>query len=1418
MEGVAAPAARRSADRFRRLDAVGLTLLAYLPFLLSSPGKVSPDTKQYLYLDPGRFLARAPYLWDPHVGFGAVPHQQIGYLFPMGPYFWLMDALGAPDWIAQRLWLGTISLAAALGARWLFTMLGTRRFGALAGALVYMLTPYQLAFTARISVLLLAWAGLPWLVGLTMRAVRDGGWRDPALVALVVLTIGSVNASSLVFVLIGPALWLVLHACSGRSAAADVARVAGRLAVLVVGVSLWWVVGIRTQGAYGLPVLQLTESLRTVAASSSPTDLVRGIGNWFFYGFDRVGASIDQATDYLHDTVVIVASFAVPVLAFAVAGVLRWRHRAYFVLLVVVGTVVGVGAWPYDDPTPYGALFKAFGDTSAGLALRNTPRVVPLIVLGLAGLVAAGVSSFAVRRREVVAACVVVVIVGVAFLPVWRVGYLSSGLERANDIPSYWQRAATAMQRDGDATRVLEIPGSSFSAYRWGNTVEPVTPGLIDRPYIAREVLPVGTPASVNLLDALDHRLQEGTFEPVSLAAYARLVNVGTIVLRSDLQYERFDTPRPRLLWSQLTSPLAPGLEAPRPFGAAKPNLASPQLPMLDNVDLRIPADAQDPPPVALFEVVDPVPIVHTAPSARPVLVSGDGDGIVDAAAAGLIDGRQLVLESAGLDDAALERALRAGADLVLTDSNRRRSKHYFSRIRDTSGYTERAGETAPHEGDGFRLEPFPGAGDAARTVVEQHGGQVGASDYAVAADRPANAFDGDPGTAWRVGGHAVGERIAIRTDHPVRTDHVTLAQVPSARSITSVRLRFDGNDVLDVHLGPESRTPAGQVVTFPERTVRTLEVEIRQVSLPDPDPIPRIVGFTEIGLGNVRVRETVRLPVDLARRAGANSDGHSLDVVLSRLRYGPGQLQDEELALDRRFVLPDARSFAVSGTVRVDPNAADAALDTTLATTAAGTIFTSSDHLWGDADARASRAFDGDPKTAWSPNFGIQDGRWIAVSLPAPVTVDHVDLTIVADGRHSVPTQFTLSADGVPVRTFTITPFAAGKPGTTGTTRTVRVPFDAVTGRELKLSVDVAATKLTTVQRGYPKIAAPVAIAEIGLAGVSTAPADGPPSTVCRDDLLRVNGTPVSLRIRGTAAQWRSGLAIESCDGALALPAGSNTVRSAPGLDTTIDIDRVVLSSDAAGAPPGLDTTLGAPLARSGARVRVVDSSPVSYRLRVRTDGAPFWLVLGQSASAGWEANTTSGSVAPRQLVDGFANGWLITPKGPGSMELSLRWTPQRFVWIGFAVSAVAVLACVALVVLSWRRRRRGVAPEVADVADPLADRPTFLGQMAHPTAVPSSTAVVALAVGAAVATAFFSRPWIGIVVGLATFAAARLTRGRILLVAGAPVALALARMTRFDDLAWLAVALLAADLVTGWVRARRRPTATATSSPAET
>jgi len=1402
----AARPARGETRRAAALELVVLALLAYVPFLLSSPGKVSADTKAYLYLDPARLLERAPYLWDPHIGAGAVPHQNIGYLFPMGPYYRLMDLVGVPDWVAQRVWLGTITFAAVLGARWLFSMLGIRRVGALAGALVFMLTPYQLAFTARTSALLLPWAGLPWLVGLTIRATRRGGWRDPVLFALVTLVIGGTNATSLLIVGIAPFLWLVLEASRGRAEASAALRVAGRIALPTIAVSMWWAIGLRTQGAYGLPVLQLTESLRTISASSLPADLLRGLGNWFFYGGDRLGFSVDQAADFANDRLVLLLTFAVPILALAAAAVLRWRFRAYCVLLVVVGTLVGVGAWPYDDPSLVGRAFDSFAsDSSLGLALRNTPRVVPIVVLGIAGLLGAAVAAVPRERLRIAAAGLVGALAIAAFAPVWIDGYLSEHNIGPEEIPAYWHDAAAAIDAEGDATRVLELPGANFAAYRWGTIVDPLTPGITDRPWIGREVLPFGTAGTVNLLEALDHRLQEGTFEPDSLAAIARLFAAGTVVLRSDLAFERFDTPRPRAVWQLFTDPLPAGIAAPTDFGTPVPNQPDPALPMLDERALATPASAPNPPPVALFPVERPVSIVHTAPSNRPVVLSGDGEGLVDAAAAGLLDGRSLTLQLASLTDAQLRRVLRAGADLVLTDSNRRRAQNRFASVRDVTGATERAGqEPLVDDLDDQRLDVFPGAGDRARTVAEQRGGIVDATDYGDLAtytpeDRAVHAVDGDLTTSWRVGGggDATGQRLVLRPARPVRADQVVLVQPQVGernRVLTRVRVSVNGREPVAVDLGAESLTAEGQVVPFPDAEVRRLEVEtVATDVVGGPGSSP--VGFAEVRLEGVEVDETVRLPVDVARRIGGDATGHAVTVVLSRLRYDARERhrRDEEPRLSRRVVLPDTRTYELAGTVRVDPRAADGVLDEVLATTVPGISFTSSGRIAGDVEARASRAFDGDRATAWVAPLGTQEGQWIEATSATPLTFEGIELRVVADGLHSVPTRIRVEVDGA-VSTVVDLPAIADST-LRGGTELVRLPLEPVTGSSIRLVVDQTRPVVTTDDRTVGAIALPVAIAEVGIVGLPDSPAaagEGPMGAgECRDDLLEVDGSavPVAVASEASGANPANGFGFTSCGGTLALTAGSHTVESASGITTGIDVDRVVLSSDARGAAVPV-AVQGAPLGASGADVRVVDSGPTSFDLRVRTDGEPFWLVLGQSRSDGWEATLASGSdLGAPTLVDGYANGWFVRPDRAGTVDIRLRWTPQRFVWLGIACSLLAIIGCF-VVIVATRRRRTAVSSPTGDDTEP-----ALVSPLRYAGSSRSTKAVMIAAVGAAVGAAIVSRWWIGVGVGVATVVAARIQSGRIVVSAGAPLALALAKAAGIPELGWLAVLLLAVD-----------------------
>ena len=121
---------------------------------------------------PGRLLARAPSMWDPNIGMGTVTHQNIGYLFPMGPYYWLLDT-------ARRARLGRAAALARLapvlrrrsGVLYLLRTFGLRGPGVVVAALAYMLTPYALDYAARISVLLLPWAALPWMIALDPQGV-----------------------------------------------------------------------------------------------------------------------------------------------------------------------------------------------------------------------------------------------------------------------------------------------------------------------------------------------------------------------------------------------------------------------------------------------------------------------------------------------------------------------------------------------------------------------------------------------------------------------------------------------------------------------------------------------------------------------------------------------------------------------------------------------------------------------------------------------------------------------------------------------------------------------------------------------------------------------------------------------------------------------------------------------------------------------------------------------------------------------------------------------------------------------------------------------------------------------------------------------------------------------------------------------
>jgi arabinofuranan 3-O-arabinosyltransferase len=1426
-----AAAIARLPERIRRrlpvLHHLLLAAVAYIPLLRTQPGLVGADTKSYLYLDPGRLMERALSVWDPNVGMGTVTHQVVGYLWPMGPYYWLMERVGLPDWVAQRIWLASILFAAGAGVLFLARTLELRGPGPIAGAFVYMLSPYLVGYAARISAILLPWAGLPWMIALMVRALRRGGWRHPALFALVVTTVGSINATSLLYAAVGVAAVIPFTVWASREV--DWRRAVGavlRTGLLVAVTQVWWLVSLLLDGAYGAPVLQATETIEAVAVPSLASEVVRSLGNWFFYGNDKLGPWVEASVPYTQDVRLIALSFVLPILAFVAAVWVGWRYRAYFIALILIGVTIAVGAYPYESPSPFGAALKAFADASSlGLALRNAPRAVPLYALGTAALLAAGISAWSARNRRAatVAAALVAVVAVLNLPPLWQGTLVDRNLRRPEELPQYWTETARHLDSRTDGTRVLELPGADFASYRWGNTVDPITPGLIDRPWVARESLPLGSPGSVDLLSALDRRLHEGVFEPSSLAPVSRLMGVGDVVLRSDLQFERYRTPRPRPTWD-LFQPAPAGLGAPAAFGPPDPNRPIRRFPMLDEIELATPPQAPHPPPVAVFPVVDPVPIVRAKPAAGPVVVAGDGEGIVEAAAAGVLTGRELVRYAGSLtaDRRALDEALRDGASLVLTDTNRRRARRWTT-VRENYGYTEAAGER-PLEDDvsDARLPLFAATGDDSRTVAEHRGiGGIRATDYGnqvtyTPDDRPALAIDGDTATAWRVGafGDPVADRLVLDLGSQRTIDRLNITQPltgPRNRFMTRATVLFDGGRPVPLRFDDSSRVEGGQTFSFPRRSARRVELRVDATNFGEQARYEgqSSVGVAELSIPGVRSEEVVRLPVDLLEQAGSRSSTHPLSIVLARARANPAEAfrTDEESRMVRAVTLPTRRSFTLTGTARLSALAPDDVLDDAIGRPPGWTVARSSGRLPGHIAARASAALDGDPTTAWTPGFLEQAGAWLELTADAPRLVDRLDLVLVADGRHSVPTRLRIDSDSG-TRLVDV-PAIADRP-VPGATAPASVRVPGLTTRWLRVTVEAVREVRTRDYYSEQLVATPVGIAELGIPGLRNPPLPAGVSNRCRTDLVTVDHRPVAVRLVGDrrSAEAREGLRVELCEPGVDLGAGEHVVRTVPGRVTGVDVDRLVLRS------PG--ATAASPQAGPGAKV----VSDRRWRLTVEVGpfGAESWLVLGQSENEGWEAVVDGKSLGPPRLVDGYASGWRLPPSD-SARRLELTWRPQRVAQGGLALSAVGAIACLLLVAISFARRR------LTPIEAPWSI-PTLPSPLAWPTArtgwlSAASVATVVLGVFTLVA---------GIVVGVAAavlaLASALLRRGRALTsvvavagvaVAGAYTAVGQARndyptgfgwARSFADVhpvAWLAVAALVADVAVGWVRGRR-------------
>ncbi len=903
------------------------------------------------------------------------------------------------------------------------------------------------------------------------------------------------------------------------------------------------------------------------------------------------------------------------------------------------------------------------------------------------------------ERRGLIAPTAAIGLVVVQMFPWFTANSLSSSLLRDSELPAHEIELAEWLDSTRDTAsggRVWEIPAADFANYRWGGTVDAVLPGIIERPYLARDVVLQGGAATADLLNAFERRIPEGWFEPETLPVIAARFGVDTIVVRNDLEHERYLLARPGPLWNDLVAALG------------DPDFAGPTvtddtvIPLLDERTLAEVDLAERFPVVAAWNL-DPAPLVHAVSAQAPIVVAGSAEGLVDVAGAGLpIDDRPVLFASTLFDLASsgdLDPAM-VGDDTwwVVTDTNRKQARHW-STVSSNLGALEADGplwldeDPSNQQLDVFAPDDAPDALE--RRTIAVHDGDVAdvrASYYGnrvafTPGDAPHFAIDGDPATAWRAGAFGSTTGLFWELDLKERADTSTitiLQPVTGAtnRYIVDARITLDDDmeteTTFDVTLDESSRAEPGQVVELPVESFQTMRFEVRRDNIGDIADYTTLpaVGLAEVTIPGVTDDRIVRVPrLDAFGLTDADRlADQQLTYLFTRQRIDPATPNEApaEGALVREFEVPDERSFVLSGEARLG----DRASEETLADLFDDAYRVVADRrLGGSPGSRGASAIDRNADTAWQTPFDDVEGATLTIEHPTPITDDTFALSWLDDGRHSIPTEVTVTSDD-------------------GTVRSVPIPqTDPVDGiATLETTLDGYRASRSTVtftgveERTTPEYfsgvakALPLGITNVQIGATPNVEVDlaEPLDDACRDDLVTLDGRPVPARIVGTKREAiaRAELAVEMCGEAVVLDAGRHVLRATPGALSGFDLDRVTLDG-----PVDAPTTSVAPA--PGVTTVSVDDTRVEASVGASND--PSWVVLEQSWNAGWTASADGVDLGAPVLIDGYANGWLLDAGGT-DRSIVFEWTPQRGVVFALWFSLLAGLGVVAL--LLWTRR----------------------------------------------------------------------------------------------------------------------------------
>lgn len=1182
---------------------------------IQRPGRIVGDTKADLVIDPGAFLNRALSLWDPNGAWGQVQNQAYGYLWPMGPFFWVGDLIGLPEWVIQRLWWSLILVTAYLGMIVLLHALKVGKpWAQILGGFAFALSPRMLSVIGPTSIEVWPLALAPWVLAPLVLATTTQ--RNPkylaALSALAVAMVGGVNAAATFAVIPLGALWILMAPGGPRKR-----TLIFFWPVFVLMGTLWWLIPLFLLGSVSPPFLDFIESAQTSTFAANITDALRGTTAWVPYveWASRAGRAL------ISKPIVIINSFVVTGLGLIGITFAPLRLRKFLAISLIIGLVL----------VTFGNQFSYISDQALTLLdgplspLRNNHKFDPIIrvvlVIGLVVLVSSLPNPEGIRftPRRGFASLAVVAVVGAASPAI--TGALPN-LGTFIEVPGYWYDAADWLNTEAEPGNVLILPGSSFSENLWGNPRDEVFQSLLDRPWSVRNAIPLTPAGTIRTLDSLERAFASGEGSPALEAALARN-GIRYLVVRSDL-----DAKQPAVSSLAVRAALddMPSLKRVRWFG---PKVGLPAY-IRDTGGARLflnYGQGKQLRAIEVFEVRSSRIANSIAPAEVPVVL-GDSSAMLDP---NLADLEAVILPGEG------DFSEFASADVILTDSYRLREAAFGRVIRNRSASMtdseEYSARRRAHDysvgNTSLSTRRLIGAKSitASSSMAEATSGNLRASSH------PWFAFDSDARTRWVADPAQFGKKawIEINFEQGTLLDGASI-RLSGNQPDRTVRIETDG-EVATVKAKAGVRTPlnldgvATQSLRITAATSEFFPLSVTDIDIPSVDlSRPLVLPTAQDFPGKL-------LGVSL-RAEGPEPACIRVSGVLRCAESGR-DLGEDFVSLDRIINLNRAQQLAGSLEARAIPGPP---LERALT---GEYLITVSSRAINEVSTGALALIDGDQNTGWIANNKDIEPT-IFIEFPEPREVSQVTLATDSELAASVPRSGVITFSDGSQQFIEFSRWNQTKLKTTNTS-SLRI---RITDWFIRKNLDADQEKQDL----------PVGVSEVLVNSKTPMPG----TSVMKD--LGCGSGP-SVEVNGVRTETRVRTSISMAVASRSLPAemcGPNQFTFKPGEN------RVLASASEVMRAQGL--FFGDPsLLSNTATTPQFESDGANLSLSSDTEDAAL-LYLAQNPNPGWASSETP------VVVNGWMQGWISEQS-----EVSAAFDLQEVYRWGLAVGAALLAALIA-------------------------------------------------------------------------------------------------------------------------------------------